>query len=158
MSLPQTLDEQVITLLFKLNRQIRKHMCEFEDDNQPTMLQVQAMNVISNEQYTMRKLAQDLGVALPTATALIDRLVKAGHVKRDVDAKDRRVIHVSLTESGKQVLQQTMKQKMEHMKVIIEKIPQEDKISICRIFSNLLNEIETHPLSVANEPQEATNG
>jgi DNA-binding MarR family transcriptional regulator len=45
-------------------------------------------------------LAAHLRVGLPAASGLVERLVEAGHVKRDPDPRDRRQQLVSLTEQG----------------------------------------------------------
>ncbi|MFH1782495.1 MAG: MarR family transcriptional regulator [Candidatus Omnitrophota bacterium] len=45
-------------------------------------------------------LAKDRNISPPTATGLIDRLVKGGYVKRSPDPEDRRICMVSLTKKG----------------------------------------------------------
>jgi DNA-binding MarR family transcriptional regulator len=47
-------------------------------------------------------LADNLGVSLPAASALVGRLVAAGLVTRDVDAAERRRITLELTDRGRQ--------------------------------------------------------
>lgn len=48
----------------------------------------------------MSFLASALGIALSTATGLVDRLVKKGLVMRDEDPKDRRVVLCKLSPRG----------------------------------------------------------
>ena len=45
----------------------------------------------------MGQLAARLGISLPTATGLIDRLVEAGLARREHDERDRRVVLVGTT-------------------------------------------------------------
>jgi DNA-binding MarR family transcriptional regulator len=49
---------------------------------------------------TMGRLAQNLHVRMPTATGIVDRLVRAGHVRRATDPVDRRQVIVQLTRKG----------------------------------------------------------
>ena len=50
---------------------------------------------------SMKELAAARGVALNTATSLVDRLVAAGLVERRGDPDDRRVVRVAVTERGR---------------------------------------------------------
>ncbi len=49
---------------------------------------------------TLSELAALMGVALPTMSLLIERLVRAGLVVRDRDARDGRRVSLRLTEAG----------------------------------------------------------
>lgn len=54
----------------------------------------------SGSAIPMSALADDLGVSLPTATGLVDRLVRDGLVARTPSDTDRRVVLVGLTPAG----------------------------------------------------------
>lgn len=56
-------------------------------------------------QCKLKTLAKIRGISPPTATGLIDRLVRAGYVKRGPDPDDRRVVIVSLTKKGERSVQ-----------------------------------------------------
>ncbi len=49
---------------------------------------------------TMGELARRVWVTEKTATGLVDRLERAGHIARERDARDRRVVRVRLTRQG----------------------------------------------------------
>lgn len=53
---------------------------------------------------SLRKLAQIIGVSPPTASVLVDRLVKARQVERRQDIDDRRKIIIKINQKGKKVL------------------------------------------------------
>ncbi len=53
---------------------------------------------------TMGDLGHTLDVPLSTATRIVDWLVATNFVERRQDADDRRIVHVELTESGKNML------------------------------------------------------
>jgi DNA-binding MarR family transcriptional regulator len=57
-------------------------------------------------QFTMSALASQLGVPLSTTTSLVQRLVRKGLVDRTPSARDQRIMHVELTEEGRQMAQQ----------------------------------------------------
>jgi len=53
------------------------------------------------EARTMTTTAEDLGITTGTLTVAIDRLVRKGYVIRKRDTRDKRVVRISLTRSGK---------------------------------------------------------
>ncbi len=50
---------------------------------------------------TMKELSELMGLAESTMTRVVDQLVGKDLVKRDLDANDRRVVRVSLTQDGR---------------------------------------------------------
>jgi DNA-binding MarR family transcriptional regulator len=55
--------------------------------------------------YTVSVLASTMGVSLPTISLLVDRLVRAGLIRKDRDPSDRRRIQLRLTAAGERVVQ-----------------------------------------------------
>jgi len=53
----------------------------------------------------LKTLAKERNISPPTATGLIDRLVRAGYVKRGPHPEDRRCVMVSLTKKGEKSAQ-----------------------------------------------------
>jgi DNA-binding MarR family transcriptional regulator len=51
--------------------------------------------------FSMKELANNIGVNLPTMTMMIDSLIKDGMAERDRDESDRRKVIVRLTAQGK---------------------------------------------------------
>jgi DNA-binding MarR family transcriptional regulator len=49
----------------------------------------------------MGTLARNLHVQMPTATGIVNRLVRAGYVRRTPDPEDRRQVLVGLTDKGR---------------------------------------------------------
>lgn len=60
--------------------------------------------VAESEHITVTKLAQKMSVHQSTASNLIDKLVFDGYLVRTKDDVDRRVVHLSLTARGRDVL------------------------------------------------------
>lgn len=54
---------------------------------------------------TMSNLAQGMSVPMSTATGIVDRLVKKGLLKRDRSEEDRRVVTVTLTADGRDLIE-----------------------------------------------------
>lgn len=65
---------------------------------------IMLVSIHDHGQCKIKTLARERSISPPTATGLIDRLVKAGYVKRDSDPEDRRVVMVSLTKKGEKLV------------------------------------------------------
>lgn len=57
------------------------------------------------QSVTMSSLAQGMSVPMSTATGVVDRLVKKGLLERGRSEEDRRVVTVSLTEGGGEMIE-----------------------------------------------------
>ena len=66
---------------------------------------IMLVSIHDHTQCKLKTLARERAISPPTATGLIDRLVRAGYVKRGTDPEDRRVVMVSLTKKGKNAVQ-----------------------------------------------------
>ncbi len=60
----------------------------------------------SRERAPMSILAQNMKVSMPTISGIVDRLVRAGYLRRVEDLKDRRQVMVELTAKGKGLILQ----------------------------------------------------
>lgn len=57
----------------------------------------------ADDGLTLGELARRIGVEVPTVTRMTKRMEAAGLVSRSIDARDRRVVRVSLTERGEEL-------------------------------------------------------
>lgn len=64
----------------------------------------------SYRRVSMKRLASNLHVSTPTATGLVDRLVRGGYLLRTKCAEDRRVVYIELSNRGRRFVEdfQTM--------------------------------------------------
>ncbi len=83
-------------------------------------------------------LATLLGVKAPAASALIDSLEKRGYVEREIDADDRRVHMVSMTERGDLELVAAETERREHMKRYLTVLDEDDVRLLIRVHRTLI--------------------
>lgn len=62
-------------------------------------------SIHASTRCTMGALARTLHVSMPTVSGIVDRLVRAGYVRRAPESEDRRQVIVELTRKGRQFLQ-----------------------------------------------------
>ena len=69
-----------------------------------TMPQVRTLYFLSRGPQRMRDISDHLMRGMPSATSMIDRLVRKGYVERVPDPSDRRVVLCQITEPGREML------------------------------------------------------
>ena len=74
-----------------------------------TMRQMRALVVLSHGPKRMSELSGNVGSGMPSATSMIDRLVKKKVVERVEDPSDRRVVTIRLTALGVEVVERFLR-------------------------------------------------
>ena len=94
---------------------------------------------------SMKELANNIGVNLPTMTMMIDRLIKDGMAERERDASDRRKVIVCLTSQGKKIKAKFLAQRRKTAQAIFSSLNNQDKKELlaclggaCRILEKSL--------------------
>jgi DNA-binding MarR family transcriptional regulator len=132
------INNQVLETLFKIARNFKGSMSGSFKHSHSTMLQCEAMLCIKKHKDThMGDIAAHFSTTMPTATALIDKLIEAKYATREDDPKDRRVVRIHLTKTGEKLLAETTKQKSEKMNKLLSYLPEQDKLELLRILSIL---------------------
>ncbi|WP_151732925.1 MarR family winged helix-turn-helix transcriptional regulator [Paenibacillus tengchongensis] len=86
---------------------------------------------------TMTELAREIQIAKPQLTPIIDKLCNAGDVEREVDAGDRRIIHIRITETGVSRLQELQGTLFESMKSKLAGLDREEVANLQRALDDL---------------------
>ena len=69
-----------------------------------TVPQVRTLHFLSRGPQRMKDISDHLMRGMPSATSMIDRLVRKGYVERVPDQSDRRVVLCQITEPGREML------------------------------------------------------
>lgn len=86
---------------------------------------------------TMGELGRRLGVTDKTITGLVDRLERDGHVQRERDAGDRRVVRCRLTKAGTALFRKMEGHITERMTRLLGLLDPKDRKDMFRILENL---------------------
>ena len=79
-----------------------------------------------NPNITMGDLCEKLFLACSTATDLIDRMEKNGLLERSRDKQDRRVIRLSISDKGRQVISEVIEARRRYVASILGKLTAEE--------------------------------
>ena len=87
------------------------------------------------------ELAETLGRSPNSVSMLVDRMVKAGLVKRTRDRIDRRVVNVTLTEKGKKAVVPAEPVGWEFIKGILSVLSYEEKDALINLLERVRQEL-----------------
>jgi MarR family transcriptional regulator, organic hydroperoxide resistance regulator len=82
-------------------------------------------------------LARELGIAMSSASEMVDRLVNQGFVSRAVDEENRRQVVIVTTESGVALIDELRRGLVENYRTILGRLPEEDQERLVRAFADL---------------------
>ena len=148
--------EEIMTLAYQIARQMRKQLGGSLKDklsDKVSSYQVHALYTLSHRSVTMGELADEMNITLPSATSLVDRLVKNGWAGRQPDPNDRRVIRLSITLEGRALCGAMKKERYKGFKFLLDAMPAVDVATLHRIFTNLHKELDANKIE-ANKTQE----
>ncbi len=99
------LTEEIIQLEQQISRAMMQDTPDTWMDLSLTVGQLKSLSFIDFHRSTnLRRLAAALGVTPPSATRIIDNMVKQGLVSREENPENRRMLLVRTTDKGKAVL------------------------------------------------------
>jgi DNA-binding MarR family transcriptional regulator len=83
------------------------------------------------------QLAEDMGVAVSTASRLVDRLVALDWVHRTASERNRREISLTLTTSGKRLLQRFDDRRVGLLRACLDRVPADRQDAIVAALAEL---------------------
>ncbi|MBU1487172.1 TolC family protein, partial [bacterium] len=122
---------QIMKRLFFGGRQKQEHP-------EITIAQIRTLHVLmENDNCTMGELSDRASVTLGTMTNTVNRLVRNKLVKRTRSAKDRRLVQVRLTETGKAIIEEHQQRCKEQLAEAIQRLEEEDQERLLTAFSDI---------------------
>jgi len=98
----------------------------------PQLLLLLILDHADRPALTMSELARELGVTLPTATGIVQRLSRQRLVERTHAERDRRLVFVSLTAAGRRVVRRLLRQFEDLVAEILGGLSDTEQASISR--------------------------
>lgn len=129
--------EYLISLFFNTGRLIKERSCNNEEIDPISMLKIEAIRLIKAEKPTMKRIAEYLHIKAPSATSLINGLVRVGYVKRVSDPKDRRLVQMIVTDKGTKFFKDGLKQMNEKVKEVLLKLKQDHIDNFIKIMEEI---------------------
>ena|SRR3989338_8854986 len=132
-----TLD-RLVTLVCTTSRLIREHTRPRERINPMSVLRLEALAYVADHpQVSMRAIAESLAIAPPSATVIVNELVRTGHLKRLHDGRDRRIVRLTMTPRGKRILSQGMRALGVRLRHVFARLDHSEQQNLIRILEKL---------------------
>lgn len=133
-----TISSRLQEVIFSLSRYMREKSGMKSEMAHMSMVQIQTLIFLAKSKASpMKDIAEYLHVELSSATSLIDRLVEMKFVSRKQDKKDKRLVVISLTKNGKDMLQKVKKQKITRIHMLLNVLSDEEKMQLLTILQKL---------------------
>lgn len=87
---------------------------------------------------SMESIASYFDIAPPSATSIIEKLEKKGHVVRIKDKNDRRMVYIELSPNTKKLMLKMWKQKEKVLEQVVSKLSSSDRSHFERILTILV--------------------
>jgi DNA-binding MarR family transcriptional regulator len=125
-----------------------------------TMPQMKALILVygsDSNSLRMGQLASALGVALSTATGIVDRLVEQGLLERQEDPDDRRSVVVRLSALGYETMERPHRETHARLVGVLSYLGTEDLLTVARALS-IVREATNQAASAPSRVLEQTGG
>ncbi len=86
-----------------------------------------------------------LNVTAPSITSAIQKMEKAGFIKRQPDEKDQRIMRLYLDEKGKACIEHVKEVAMQMDEIMFRGISQEEKLLLRRIMIQIFDNLKEEP-------------
>ncbi len=102
---------------------------------------------------TLAQLRQRMDVSAAAITYLVDRMIDAGHVRREADPSDRRKALLRYEESGMALARAYFERLGGHLRAAIADVHDKDLIAAHRVFAAMMNAMTTFESEFTGQPQ-----
>ncbi|MGQ9556471.1 MAG: MarR family transcriptional regulator [Desulfurispora sp.] len=91
---------------------------------------------------TVSEIAEFMGVTMAAVSSLTDRLLKNKLITREKSEKDRRVVIISLTAEGRELIQHFLQQRRRKLERLLEELGREKAERLLAVVSDLKAALE----------------
>ncbi|MDD3204834.1 MAG: MarR family transcriptional regulator [Lachnospiraceae bacterium] len=129
---------ELLVKLFKDISEIEERAIQTEEFKGVTTNDVHVIEAIGvGQAKNMSSVAKVLNVTMGTLTISVNSLVKKGYVQRVRSEEDRRVVLVSLTDSGKRAFEHHKKFHDKMIQAVIKELSEDEKTVLEKALTNL---------------------
>jgi len=89
---------------------------------------------------SMKDVADMLRITGPSATVMIDRLVESGELVRTEDKEDRRVVRIGITEAGKKILKNGIKDSIAGMDRFLAVLDGRERHMLDKLITKIISQ------------------
>jgi DNA-binding MarR family transcriptional regulator len=99
--------------------------------------------ILHHSDANVKQISEYLGITKSAVTQLMEPLVNKGYVSRQNDARDRRIVRLNLTASGKKTLKEIGKAKFAGMRSALANLSDKDLEQLAKLHQKASGNIAT---------------
>jgi DNA-binding MarR family transcriptional regulator len=128
--------DRAVSLIFSVSRMVKE---KYQNERQKGIsgVKLETLRYIKENKPLMKDIAEYLSVAPPSATSLINHLVKAKLVERIKDKEDRRIVRMNITSIGRKKFTQGIAKVAERMKKVLSPLNTSEKKILIKILEKI---------------------
>ncbi len=140
----------LLGMMMHLSGQRAKQMFEEYDLNksQASIL----FTLHQGQALSQKELAERLNVTPPSITSAIQKMEKAGYIKRKPDEKDQRIMRLDLTEKGTACIRHIKEVGMKMDELLFKGITAEERLLLRRLFIQMFENLLDEPKTDSSKP------
>lgn len=107
------------------------------------------MKVVESGPLTVKAIADEIYLSSSTLVGIIDRLEKRDYVRRQRSTDDRRQVHVSATEAGRELIRHSPSPLQDNLLVALSKLPELESATIALSLERIVDLLEIKQVPAA---------
>ena len=137
-------DDQLVSTLFSVTRLMREKLAHTKVEEASSMLQIKTLGIVAEmKNPSMKDIADCLHILSPSATDIINRLVKSGLLYRIKDVSDGRVVRLAITQEGKSMLNSGLKKITRKVKDVLGVLTEKERDELNDLLTKILERTST---------------
>jgi MarR family transcriptional regulator, organic hydroperoxide resistance regulator len=131
---------EVIVYLYTESRRLTKEVARASNLTGPQLTVVKMLHHLGD--LSLSELSERIRAGNSTVSGIIDRMEREELVKRVRSKEDRRVVHIKLTEKGRELAKSVPIQPMEFFQAAIASLDPEELTTVLRILTKLAGRVD----------------
>jgi DNA-binding MarR family transcriptional regulator len=134
--------EELITLSHTINRMFRDCVSAGHHMDMNSMLQLKTLYFVADHKNpSMKDIADHFGITPPSATVIINRLVRNKELKRVTDTHDRRLVRMAITEKGRSNMEKGFASFSKRMHTMFSVLTKQERANLKSILAKLVSNL-----------------
>ncbi len=130
--------DRIIRLIFETNKLLHEQR-EQKSEKACSYLHMVTLAYVKKKKPFMREIAGLLGITPPSATSLVNTIVRARLVERQADEKDRRTVRIVITKKGEEYLEIYKQNAAETLRKNLRRLTIDEQKQLTAILEKVTN-------------------
>lgn len=129
---------RIVSLIFTVRRAVLEQQRQGSATDPSSIIRAETLRHIAERPHIpMGEIAEHLCITPPSATALINSLVRSGHLTRVRDRNDRRLVRLAITPRGREAIRRTFNRVAAQMRGAFARLTERERRDLIRILEKL---------------------